>query len=136
MAIQACNNALRITPGDGESHLYLARAYEFLKQTDNAVENYKKAIDGLVKFTQQNPAYSDGFYLLGNAYFALQKDAEAIAAYKRCLELAPNFARARFALGYTYLEGGKKDLAREQYNELKNIDAALAERLRVAIDGK
>lgn len=136
LAIQACNSALRINPGDGESHLYLARAYEFLKQSENAVENYNKAIEGLVKFTQQRPDYSDGFYLLGNAYFALQKDEDAIAAYKKCLELAPNFARARFALGYTYLEGGKKDLAREQYNELKNIDAALAERLRLAIDGK
>lgn len=136
LAIQSCNNAMRLNPGDGETHLYLARAYEFLKQNDKAVENYKKAVDGLIKYTRENKDYSDGFYLLGNAYFANGKDNEAIEAYKKCLQLAPRFARARFALGYTYLQIKRKDLAREQYSILKGIDANLAEKLRVAIDGK
>ncbi len=134
MAISTCNNALRLSPGDGESYLYMARSYEFLKQPDKALENYKKAIDGLVKFTQQNPDYSDGFYLLGNAYFAVQKDSDAIAAYNKCLQIAPRFAKARFSLGYTYLIGGNKAKAREQYEELKSIDADLAEKLRTAIE--
>lgn len=135
-AIQACTSALRLSPGDGESHLYMARAYEFLKQPSKATENYEKAIQGLLKFTRENPEYSDGFYLLGNAYFALGRDEEAATAYKRCLELAPNFARARFTLGMTYLEMGKKNLAREQYDYLRRLDSNLAERLRAAIDSK
>jgi tetratricopeptide (TPR) repeat protein len=135
-AIQACTSALRLNPGDGESHLYIARAYEFLKQPAKATENYEKAIQGLLKFTRENPEYSDGFYLLGNAYFALARDEEAAAAYKRCLELAPNFARARFTLGMTYLEMGKKSLAREQYDYLRRLDSNLAERLRIAIESK
>lgn len=136
LAIQSCNNALRLAPGDGESHLYLARAYEFLKQTERATENYNKAIAGLQKFTGENPEYSDGFFLLGNAYFAMERDREAVAAYTRCLELAPNFARARFSLGVTYNTMGRKDLAREQLEALRNLDPALAERLRVVIDGR
>lgn len=134
LAIQSCNNALRINPGDGETHLYLGRAYEFLRQNGLAVENYKKAVDGLVKFTQANPDYSDGYYLLGNAYFVLQRDSEAIVAYQKCLQLAPRFARARYTLGITYLENKKKDLARDQYNILRGIDAAWAEKLRQEIE--
>ena len=134
-AITACNNALRINPGDGETNLYMARAYELTKQPDKAADLYKKAIDGLVKFTSENPDYSDGFYLLGNAYFALSRDDEAISAYNKCLQLAPRFARARYSLGFTYLLGKKdKPKAREQYNLLRPVDSNLAEKLRQAIE--
>jgi tetratricopeptide (TPR) repeat protein len=135
MAITTCNSALRISPGDGETYYYLGRAYEFLKQTDKAVDAYNKAVDGLIKFTQENPDYSDGYYLLGNAYFALAKDDPAISAYNKCLQLAPRFARARFSLGLTYLIGKKdKVKAREQYNILRDVDNNLAEKLRQAIE--
>lgn len=133
-AIANCTTALKLNPGDGESYLYMARAYEFLKQSDKALELYKKAVEGLVKFTAENPDYSDGFYLLGNAYFAIQKDREAIAAYNDCLALAPRFAKARFSLGVTYLLTNEKERAREQYEVLKTIDEKLAEQLRAAID--
>lgn len=133
-AIANCTTALKLNPGDGESYLYMARAYEFLKQGDKALDLYKKAIEGLLKFTGQNPEYSDGFYLLGNAYFAIQRDADAITAYNNCLALAPRFAKARFSLGITYLMTKEKDRAREQYNVLKTVDEKLAEKLRAAID--
>jgi tetratricopeptide (TPR) repeat protein len=136
MAISTCNTALRLSPGDGETYYYLGRAYEFLKQTNKAEDSYRKAADGLVKFTQANPDYSDGFYLLGNAYFALgTEDDKAIAAYNKCLQLAPRFARARYGLGLTYLLGKKdKPKAREQYNILRGVDADLAEKLRQSIE--
>ena len=134
-AIATCNNALRIKPGDGETYYYMGRAYEFLKQTAKAEESYKKAIDGLIKFTSETPDYSDGFYLLGNAYFSIGDDDKAIAAYNKCLQLAPRFARARYALGLTYLIGKRdKPKAREQYNLLRDVDAALAEKLKQEID--
>jgi tetratricopeptide (TPR) repeat protein len=133
-AIATCNTALQKNPGDGETYLYMARAYEFMKQTAKAEDSYKKAIEGLLKFTKENSDYSDGFYLLGNAHFAVGNDREAIAAYNKCLQLAPRFARARFALGYTYLSMKDKPKAREQYNFLREIDATLAEKLRLEIE--
>jgi len=134
-AITTCNAALRLKPGDGETFFYLGRAYEFLDQTARAADAYKKAVDGLIVFTRENPEYSDGFYLLGNAHFALGNDDQAIAAYNRCLELAPRFARARYTLGLSYLIGKKdKVKAREQYNLLRPIDNDLAEKLRLEIE--
>ena len=134
MAIGSCSTAIRLNPGDGETYLYMARAHEFLKQNDKAFDYYKKAVEGLIKFTAENPDYSDGFYLLGNAYFAIKKDNEAIAAYNKCLALSPRFARARFSLGYTYLIKGDKAKAREQYDLLLPVDKNLAEKLRQAIE--
>jgi tetratricopeptide (TPR) repeat protein len=134
-AITTCSSALRIKPGDGETYYYMGRAYEFLKQTDKAADAYRKAVEGLIKFTQENSDYSDGYYLLGGAHFALGNDDQAIAAYQRCLQLAPRFARARYSLGLAYLIGKKdKVRAREQYTLLREIDKNLSEKLRAAIE--
>jgi tetratricopeptide (TPR) repeat protein len=134
LAVQTCNKALQLSPGDGETYLYLARAYDFQKKTALATAAYKKAVDGLVAFTRNNAEYSDGFYLLGNAYYATNQRANAIAAYKRCLELAPRFDKARYNLGYIYVLMGNKALAREQYNALLQLDQALAAKLLEAIN--
>jgi len=132
-AVKACTDALRLKPGDGESNFYLARAYDLQQQPDVATPYYKKAVIGLIQFTKENPDYSDGFYLLGNAYFADGKPAEAIEAYKKSLELSPRFAKARYNLGFLYHQQGDRTAARQQYNELLKIDPALAERLLQAI---
>lgn len=134
LATSSCNDALRLAPGDGETMLYLGRIYEAQKQSAKAADAFRKSVDGLLRFTKDNPNYSDGFYLLGNAYFKLLRFNEAIDAYKKCLALAPRFARARFTLGVSYLEKGSKQLAMEQYNQLLSIDQSLAERLKAEID--
>jgi tetratricopeptide (TPR) repeat protein len=128
-AIKTCNDALRLQPGDGETNFYLGWAYDKLKQTDTARSYFKKAVAGLTEFTRQNPDYSDGFYLLGNAHFAAGNDAGAIEAYRKTIELSPRFARARYNLAVIYFINGKKDLAEEQYNALKEIDTKIAEDL-------
>jgi tetratricopeptide (TPR) repeat protein len=134
LAIQACNSALKIAPADGETFLYLARAYDLKKQPKIATGYYTKAVDGLVEFTKANSDYSDGFYLLGNAYYAEGNRDAAIAAYLKCLSLAPRFAKARYNLGYMYVLAGNKPAAREQYTALSSIDASLADKLQQAIN--
>lgn len=134
LAIQTCNKALAIAPGDGETNFYLGRANELQNKKVAAAAYYKKAVQGLVEFTRQNVEYSDGYYLLGNAYYAIDQNANAIAALKKCLELAPRFAKARFNLGSIYLLSGNKAAAREQYNVLKDVDPTLAAKLLDAIN--
>lgn len=134
LAIQTCNKALAINPGDGETHYYIGRAYQLQNKPAQATANYKKAVAGLVEFTRQQPDYSDGYYLLGNAYYAADQTPNAIAALKKCLEIAPKFAKARFNLGSIYLISGNKPAAREQYNVLREVDAALAAKLLDAIN--
>ncbi len=132
-AIQACNSALKLLPDDGESYLYLARAFDDLKKPDIATNMYLKAVSGLSTFTRENPEYSDGFYLLGNALYATNQRPKAIAAYLRCLELSPNFLKARYNLGYIYVLQGEKSSAKKQADTILKFDADLAAKLNEAI---
>ncbi len=134
MAITACNSALRLKPNDGETNFYLGRAYALLQKPTEADKYYERAVAGLIEFTKNNPDYSDGFYLLGNAYAEDGQSAKALEAYKKCLELNPRFAKAQFNIGIIQIGQKNKAAAMEQYNSLLNIDKVLAGKLKVEID--
>jgi tetratricopeptide (TPR) repeat protein len=133
-AVTACNKALELNPGDGESNFYLGRAHDKLNRKDVAAGYFKKAVDGLVKLTNEGSDSPDGFYLLGNAFYAAGDREKAIGAYKKAIELSPRFAKARYNLGVVYIVEEKPDLAKEQVNALMEIDSKLAAKLREAID--
>ncbi len=135
-AITTCNKALELNPGDGESNFYLGFAHNKLDKSAVAAGYFKKAVDGLLKFTSENPDYSDGFYLLGNAMYASGQQEKAVEAYKKAIELSPRFAKARYNLGLVYYVQEKTQLAQEQLNALMEIDSKLAAKLRETISQK
>lgn len=136
LATDTCTKSLELNPGDGESTFYLARAYDFQKQTNKATDYYKKAVVGLSEMAKSNPDYADGYYLLGNAYYAVGENPNAINAYKKCLELSPKYTRAMYNLGLMYALSGDKSSARAQYDSLLKIDTDLAGKLLKDIEGK
>jgi len=135
-AVTTCTKALSLQPNDGETNLYLARAYDLQNKPDVATPYYKKAVDGLVSYTSNFPDYSDGWYLLGNAYYANGQRDKAIEAYKKNLDLSPNFAKGRVNLGYMYFLSNNQSAAREQYDKLLKIDKTSAEKLKQLMDKK
>lgn len=135
-AVSACTKALNLQPTDGETNLYIARAYDLQNKPDVATPYYKKAVEGLVTYTTNFPDYSDGWYLLGNAYYADGQREKAIEAYKKNLQLNPNFAKARVNLGYMYFLGNNLTAAREQYNLLTKTDPQSAEKLKQLMERK
>jgi tetratricopeptide (TPR) repeat protein len=70
------------------------------------------------------------------AYYADQQIDKAIEAYKRSLQLSPNFVKARLNLGYMYLANKNLPMAREQYNVLLKIDQQSADKLKQRMDNK
>jgi tetratricopeptide (TPR) repeat protein len=133
-AVQACNDALRLKPGDGETFFYLGRAKEALKKPDEATLYFDRAVLGLIENTRQNPENPDGYYLLGNAYYATAQRNKAITAYLKTLDIMPRYVKARFNLGYIYAQLGDNKSAREQYEALKLLNSGLADRLLASID--
>jgi superkiller protein 3 len=133
-AVQACNDALRIKPGDGETFFYLGRAKEAQKKSNEATLYFDKAVLGLTEFTRQNPENADGYYLLGNAYYATEQRNKAITAYLKALELMPRYVKARFNLGYIYAQLGDSKSAKEQYDALRLLNSSLADRLLASIE--
>lgn len=134
LAIGACNSALRLANEDGETLFYLGRAYDEMKNRTEAEKYYRRAVAGLLIFTKDNPDYSDGYYLLGNAYAEVGQNAKAVEAYVKCLELNPRFAKANFNIGIIRIIEKNKAGAMEQYNALLLSDKALAEKLKAEID--
>lgn len=132
-AIFACSEALKISPNDGEANFYLGRAYDKTNKPNLAPKFYDKAVVGLIEYTQRNPEVSDGFYLLGSAYFAQNQKDKAIDAFKKSIQLNPNFGRARVNLGYIYFLNKNMTAAHEQYNALLKIDKVKAEELKQLI---
>ena len=134
MAIRECNNALKRNPNDGETYFYLARANDLVGKSDEATKHYKRALVGLVELTKANPDSSEGFYLLGNAYFADNQPEKAIDAYQKCLALSPRFVKARYNIAIIQLRQKNKTAALEQYNRLLELDPQLAGKLKAEID--
>ncbi len=133
-AITACNNALRLNPNDGETFFYLGYANSLLGKQAEATRYFDRAVTGLIEYTKNNPDYTEGFYLLGNAYYADNQPEKAIEAYKKCLELSPRFAKAKYNLGKTQVRLKNKIAALEQYNSLLPLDNDLAQKLKLEID--
>jgi tetratricopeptide (TPR) repeat protein len=134
MAIRECNNALRRNPNDGETYFYLARANDLANKPDEATKHYKRAVSGLLEFTRNNPDSADGFYLLGNAYFADNQREKAVDAYEKCLAISPRFVKARYNMAIIQLQQKNKTAALEQYNRLLEMDPDLAGKLKAEID--
>ena len=136
LALDSCNTALRLNPNDGETNVYLGLTYLSLDKEDTANKFFAKAVNGLLDYTKNNPDYSDGFYLLGNAYYYDGQPKKAIEAYNKCLQLSPRFAKARYNLGLTYFVTKNMSAANEQYEALLKMDKDLAAKLKQAIDKK
>lgn len=134
LAITSCNAALKLQPGDGETYFYLARAYNLSGKTVEATRLYGLAVKGLEDYVSKLPDYSDGWYLLGNAYFADGQREKAIDAYLKCLSLSPKFVKAMYNLGVVYVRKKNKAGAKEQYDRLVPLDARLATALKAEID--
>lgn len=136
LALTSCNTALKLNPDDGEANVYLGFTYLSLNKDETANKFFAKAVNGLREFTKNNPDYSDGFYLLGNAYYYVGLPNKAIEAYNKCLELSPRFAKARYNLGLTYFVSKNMPAANEQYEELLKLNKDLAAKLKQTLDKK
>jgi tetratricopeptide (TPR) repeat protein len=134
LAASACNSSLRLRPDDGETNFYLGNALVGQGKGVEATRAYTNAVRGLVETTGKNPNQSDGWYLLGNAYFADKQVDKAIDAYLKCLSISPKFLKARVNLGISYTRKKNRAAATEQYNLLLAADASLAARVKAEID--
>lgn len=135
-ALEACGGALKINDGDGETNVFAGFTNLSLNRNEAANAFFKRAVAPLLAYTRENPDYSDGFYLLGNAFYYDGQPQKAVEAYLKTLELNPNFAKARFNLGLAYFV--KRDLpsARAQYNFLLKTNKDLADKLKRIIEKK
>ncbi len=143
-ALEQFKQILELKPNNAPSYFYLARIYSDAKHINEAIDNYRKAI-------QYNPGYriarknmgllllkkgrkleaeeqfrwlinnfpddSTNHFLLGRVAYGRKQYEDSITSYKEALMLAKgNYPEAHLNLGLTYAKQGNTKAALEQYN--------------------
>lgn len=130
------------------------------KQWDDAIENYKKAIElnenytdayvgiagdyyqkgeydlevrNYLKATEISPKNTQAYYELGTAYEDVGKYDKAITAYKKTLILDPVYKDALHDLILLYLATGDRDSAEKFVPQLVRLDKGLGNKLQLLI---
>ncbi|HEX6127256.1 MAG TPA: trypsin-like peptidase domain-containing protein [Pyrinomonadaceae bacterium] len=158
-AADAYRQALRIedTP---ETQYALGLTLGRLNRTDEEILAYRRTIAmkpdhpnalerlGAAYFKQKRWADSASTYeqlktykpdaktynALGESYFELNKPDDSVQAFNSALGYDPEFEKARYNLGRAYLKLGSPEMARVQYEILRNARSEWADRLYVLID--
>jgi len=147
--------ATELTPGNPEAHAYAGTGYQYSGQTEKAVAQYAKAVEldpknlayratyglllGLVERYEEGaaelqkvvstPGYKEsaGYTNLGWLYRNMtpRKTAEAVAAYRKALELDPKNAQAALGMGWAYSYQRSYDDAIAAYQQAARLDTSL-----------
>ncbi|MCL6554567.1 MAG: tetratricopeptide repeat protein [Firmicutes bacterium] len=80
------------------------------------------------------PRFVEAWNMLGYAYRKLKDNTRALEAYRRALELRPDFKYAHEYIGRLYLAMGNRAQAMRHYEILRRLDATLAAQLLRAIE--
>lgn len=91
------------------------------------------AVERLIRVTAAQPDNSDAHLQLGLSLLAAGRLDEAEAAFRRTLEIAPDYADARIGLARVWERRGRRDAALAELEQVTDFNAeaeALAARLR------
>lgn len=91
-------------------------------QTHRSKEDYEEATRNLIELLKEEPDNIVLLISLGNTYFDVGMDEEAIKVYKKALEIYPDNVSVRTDLGTSYRRMGQTDKALEEYNKSLAID--------------
>ncbi len=124
---QLAENATRI-----DIRLQLAKVYLQIEAYTQAVAEYREVISFVGTVSDHNSALPEGYYGLGLAYAGLEKFDEAIEAYQKAIQYAPEWAHIHAALGAGYANLHRYDAALNAYKtarDLKPDDAMIHHQL-------
>ncbi len=115
-AIAACEKAVALAPSSATANIWMGGVLTFAGRHEEAVRYSEQAL-------RLNP-FPEGWYFrfLGYSYFGVGQYEEAIAAYKKALDRAPNDILAHLALTTAYSWAGRKEEARAQAAEVLRIN--------------
>ncbi len=117
--VQDCNNALQkaieLDAKNEEAFLKLAELNLYLKDYNRTYENLSKVIS-------INDLNAKAYYLKGFAKKEEGDTANAVKAFRKCIDIEPDYFKAYMELGYLYLSVNNK-LAVDYFNSALNVSA-------------
>ena len=115
-AIREGKKAVILAPNDPDVHAWLAIS-------QNVVGNHKEALSLMREAIRLNPMTPNWYFnLLGKAHFGMKQYEEAIAAYKKALQITPNYLEAHQGLAFCYIILGHEDDTRSEISEMLRMN--------------
>jgi tetratricopeptide (TPR) repeat protein len=121
-AVLDAEDALKQNPNDLNSRRLLARIYTHLIGDQNDSDMVKKAIEQYQKITEVDPKDIDSWIMLGRLEKALMNSTEAMAAYKKALELDADNEDAMTGLATVYADLGDNKAAADLLRKVAEKD--------------
>jgi len=106
---------LKSHPEDANVHFQLAFCYDSLKRVDEAISEYRRAIEF-------NPALFPAYMNLGLALLDRKDPAAAAVAFRRASDLAPDQAKPRYFAGLALERSGDLNGALSLYEQAASFD--------------
>jgi tetratricopeptide (TPR) repeat protein len=108
-ALRFAKLAYAAEPNNPEVTFSLASAYYDMKEFKAAEGKFKEII-------RISPICVDAYYNLGLLYMEQKRFKEAVPILEKATALDPEDISAHFELGRAYKAGGRKELARDEFN--------------------
>lgn len=121
-AIAAFNRTLEIRPDFEFALMQLGYAYNQLKKYRDSIAAYQKLVE-------INPQSDNAWLNMGIGYMLLKQWDNALEPMIKTIEIKPDNGTAYYNLAICYLNLKDNVSARHVYQELKEVDAELAQRL-------
>lgn len=80
--------------------------------------NYSAAAKEFQEVVESNPDYASGHFMLGQALAQLNRDQDALAAFRKAYDLNPNSVQFQFALANAYLNAKRYGDASQLYERI------------------
>jgi tetratricopeptide (TPR) repeat protein len=122
-ALQRCDTARQLRPGDARVHLRRADVLMRLKRRDEALASLREAL-------RVQPTSWEAHYLLGVEYALDEKLREAEAEFAEVVRLRPDHVLGRLNLGIALAKQARFDEAEVQLNEVLKRDPVNARALQ------
>jgi len=110
-ALERAERALALDPNDPENQAAVAKSLIFLGREEEAIERIETAMSSEVHYP------SEYLYLLGLAYFGMERYEEAASNFEEALSRSPENYRIKAPLAASYVYLGRKDDARLAFEE-------------------
>jgi tetratricopeptide (TPR) repeat protein len=106
--LPALQMAVKLLPGDAESHYNMGLSLQGLGRPEDAVASYRRAL-------KIKPNHADAHFNLGNVLKDLGQLDDAVASYRRALRSRPDYADAHCNLGNALKDLGQPENAVASY---------------------
>jgi tetratricopeptide (TPR) repeat protein len=159
-AVEAYRTAIRLDDDNADIQYSLGLTFNKLNRTEEEILAYRRALtlrpdhansmeklgtalfkkgrfsEAAAAFDQLRIYKPDAktFNYLGESLIEINKNEEAIEALNNALGYNPDFEKARYNIGRAYIKIGNTDMARVQYEILRNSHSDWADRLYVLIN--